>query len=170
MTEKPRNWTDPTKPPKRERVLERNGEILQMNEGQFPFTLADDEESPELVLHLSLSKFLDTSLIDLDVHPTFVRVLVKDKMFQLKLPEPVKAAESHAQRSQATGALVVYMPREVFKPPKTKIPKRDGDKENLPSNDGATVTAPLKSYDEQKNVQALLEQLGIDESEIPPLE
>ena len=32
---------------------------------------------------------MDTSQIELDVQPTYVRIVVKDKMFQLSLPDEV---------------------------------------------------------------------------------
>uniref|UniRef100_A0A3Q2ZAF3 Leucine-rich repeat-containing protein 6 n=1 Tax=Kryptolebias marmoratus TaxID=37003 RepID=A0A3Q2ZAF3_KRYMA len=48
---------------------------------------------------------------DVDIHPTFVRVLVKGKVFQVVLPAEVKPDGSTAQRSQTTGHLVLTMPR-----------------------------------------------------------
>ena len=54
---------------------------------------------------------MDTSLIDVDVQPTYVRVMVKEKPFQLVLPAEVKPDSSFAKRSQTTGHLVVCMPK-----------------------------------------------------------
>jgi protein TilB len=44
-----------------------------------------------------------------DVQPSYVRVRVKDKIFQLCLPEEVKPDSSYAQRSQTTGHLIITM-------------------------------------------------------------
>ena len=58
-----------------------------------------------------MGKFLDTSLLDVDVQPGVVRVLVKGLLLQLVLPEEVSPDRSLAQRSLTTGALVVTMPK-----------------------------------------------------------
>lgn len=54
---------------------------------------------------------MDTSLLDVDVQPDAVRVLIKEKILQLVLPEEVRPDASSAQRSQLTGHLVVTMPK-----------------------------------------------------------
>ncbi|XP_074981032.1 dynein axonemal assembly factor 11 isoform X4 [Caretta caretta] len=56
-------------------------------------------------------RHLDSSLIDVDVQPTYLRVMVKDKPFQLVLPAEVKPDSSSAKRSQTTGHLVISMPK-----------------------------------------------------------
>ncbi|NWS39689.1 TILB protein, partial [Probosciger aterrimus] len=56
-------------------------------------------------------RHLDTSLLDIDVQPTYVRVMVKGKPFQFVLPEEVKPDSSSAKRSQTTGHLVISMPK-----------------------------------------------------------
>lgn len=53
---------------------------------------------------------MDTSLIDVDVQPTFVRVRIKGKLLQLVLSSEVQSDRSVAQRSLASGDLVVTMP------------------------------------------------------------
>merc|ERR1712139_457757 len=52
----------------------------------------------------------DSSLIDVDVHPSYVSIVIKSKLLRLKLPEEVKVSESKCQRSKLTGHLVVCMP------------------------------------------------------------
>lgn len=54
---------------------------------------------------------MDISLIDIDVQPTWVRVLVKGKLLQLLLPEEVNPDASIAQRSATTGNLHISMPK-----------------------------------------------------------
>lgn len=58
-----------------------------------------------------MGRFVDTSLIKADVRPTLVRLLIKGRLLQLILPEEVRADDSKAERSQATGRLVVTMPK-----------------------------------------------------------
>lgn len=54
---------------------------------------------------------MDSSLVDVDVQPNYVRVTLKGKVLQLVLSENVKCDLSTAQRSQTTGELVVKMPK-----------------------------------------------------------
>ena len=53
---------------------------------------------------------MDTSLLDVDVQPNFVRVTIKGQLLQLTLPTEVQSGRSIAQRSNASGDLVVTMP------------------------------------------------------------
>lgn len=59
---------------------------------------------------MSFPKHLDSSLIDVDVHPTYLSVIVKNKLLRLRLPVEVKADESKCQRSKVTGHLLIAMP------------------------------------------------------------
>lgn len=59
---------------------------------------------------------MDTSLLDVDVQPTFVRVTIKGQLLQLTLPAEVQTDRSVAQRSNASGDLVVTMPTVSFLP------------------------------------------------------
>ncbi|XP_030794067.1 protein tilB homolog isoform X2 [Rhinopithecus roxellana] len=62
-------------------------------------------------LNVNEPKYMDTSLINVDVQPTYVRVMIKGKPFQLVLPAEVKPDSSSAKRSQTTGHLVICMPK-----------------------------------------------------------
>ena len=64
-----------------------------------------------MILDVAIGKFLDTSLIEADVQPTFVRLLIKGKLMQLTLTEEVSPDKSVAQRNKHTGHLVVTMPK-----------------------------------------------------------
>ncbi|XP_017656120.1 protein tilB homolog isoform X2 [Nannospalax galili] len=63
------------------------------------------------VLNVNEAKYMDTSLIEVDVQPTYVRVMVKGKPFQLILSAEVQPDRSSAKRSQTTGHLVICMPK-----------------------------------------------------------
>ncbi|CAM6046006.1 unnamed protein product [Sphagnum compactum] len=86
------------------------GRIYQKNEGGWEFKLRDDICENALVLDVVVGRYLDTSLIDVDVQPYLVRILVKGKLLQLHLPSEVKTDASIAQRSTTNGHLVVTMP------------------------------------------------------------
>ncbi|XP_065485814.1 dynein axonemal assembly factor 11 [Caloenas nicobarica] len=92
-------------------LVTAEGKALNVNVPKLNFSLNDDEENNQLILDLAVYRHLDTSLLDVDVQPTYIRVLVKGKPFQLVLPEEVKPDSSSAKRSQTTGHLVVSMPK-----------------------------------------------------------
>lgn len=58
-----------------------------------------------------LRRYLDTSLIDVDAQPKYIRVTVKQKVFQLALNEEIRMDAATSKRSQATGHLLVTMPK-----------------------------------------------------------
>ena len=55
--------------------------------------------------------YLDTSLIQVDAQPTYVRVVVKGKLFQLPLPEEISPDLGTARRSTLSGNLVLTLPK-----------------------------------------------------------
>jgi protein TilB len=89
--------------------------VRQCNEGGFEFRLDENPGGDAIVLDVRVGKFVDTSLVDADVHPRVCRVLCKGKLLQLTLPEEVRPDAAVAQRSRVTGSLVVTMPK--LKPP-----------------------------------------------------
>lgn len=70
---------------------------------------ADGDENIVLTVHVF--KHMDTSLIDIDVQPSYVRVTMKGKSLQLALSEEINPDSSTAKRSQTTGYLVITMPK-----------------------------------------------------------
>ncbi|XP_077606082.1 dynein axonemal assembly factor 11 isoform X1 [Crocuta crocuta] len=92
-------------------LITEDGKALNVNEPKLDFSLKDDEKHNEIILDLAVYRYMDTSLIDVDVQPTYVRVMVKGKPFQLVLPAEVRPDSSSAKRSQTTGHLVICMPK-----------------------------------------------------------
>ncbi|XP_028918296.1 protein tilB homolog isoform X3 [Ornithorhynchus anatinus] len=85
------------KPPKT--LITAEGRVLNINEPKLDFSLLDDEENNQLILDLAVYRYLDTSLIDVDVQPTFIRVLVKGKVKEIitayrKTTKSVKTSDS----------------------------------------------------------------------------
>ncbi|KAM6215432.1 dynein axonemal assembly factor 11 [Rhynchocyon petersi] len=97
------------KPPRT--LITEAGKALNVNEPKLDFSLKDDEKRNQIILDLAVYRYMDTSLIDVDVQPTYVRVTVKGKPFQLVLPAEVRPDSSSARRSQTTGHLVICMPK-----------------------------------------------------------
>ncbi|KAI1902040.1 hypothetical protein AGOR_G00040620 [Albula goreensis] len=92
-------------------LVTADGRVLNVNEPKLEFCLSEDEESNNIILDLAVYRHMDTSLLDVDVQPAYVRVTVKGKTFQLVLPEEVRPDSSTAKRSQTTGHLLVTMPK-----------------------------------------------------------
>ena len=119
-----------TKKKRQIKFFAEDGRPYSINEAKLDFKFTDEPDRFEL--DLQIYKFLDTSLIDVDVQPNYVRVTIKGKVFQMGLNEEVKTEESSSQRSQISGRLVIKMPKlnyneEVFKQ-KAKIEKDDKEK------------------------------------------
>ncbi|XP_043991185.1 dynein axonemal assembly factor 11 isoform X1 [Gambusia affinis] len=139
------------KPPRT--LITADGRVMNINEPKLAFSLTEDEESNAVVLDLAVYRHMDTSLMDVDVQPTYARVSVKGKMFQVVLPAEVKPDSSTARRSQTTGHLVLTMPRaegelRVKKP----VPRQRRD-------------APSRgSAEEQNRKDKIPERLDVDPS------
>ncbi|CAL1262431.1 unnamed protein product [Larinioides sclopetarius] len=99
------------KPKIARKLITDDGKILNVNEPKLDFEFIDDEENNCYKLDLAVFRFLDTSLLEADVQPNYVRVKVKDKYFQLLLPGEVHPDRSTCQRSQTTGHLVFIIPK-----------------------------------------------------------
>ncbi|KAJ8397385.1 hypothetical protein AAFF_G00439340 [Aldrovandia affinis] len=92
-------------------LITAEGRVLNVNEPKLEFCLSEDEENNNVILDLEVYRHMDTSLLDVDVQPTYIRVTVKGKTFQLVLPAEVRPDSSIAKRSQTTGHLLVTMPK-----------------------------------------------------------
>ncbi|XP_062260589.1 dynein axonemal assembly factor 11 isoform X2 [Platichthys flesus] len=92
-------------------LITADGRVMNVNEPKLDFSLTEDEQNNTVVLDLAVYRHMDTSLVDVDVQTTYVRVSVKGKIFQVVLPAEVRPDSSTAQRSQTSGHLVLTMPR-----------------------------------------------------------
>lgn len=102
----------PKKEVKERQFFHPTGRPYNINEGDWEFTLTgEDVANPNLELDFACYRYLDTSQMKVDVQPTFVRIQVKDKYFQLALPEEVNPDKGSAKRSQITGHLLITMPK-----------------------------------------------------------
>ncbi|KER34035.1 hypothetical protein T265_12487, partial [Opisthorchis viverrini] len=95
------------------RLFSDSGRPFNINEPKVNFSLTEQKVDNEdsFLLDVSVYRHMDTSMVDCDVQPTYVRVTMKGKILQLALPEEVKPDKSYAKRSQTTGHLVVTMPK-----------------------------------------------------------
>ena len=108
----------------KEAELEIN-EIKQKNEGGWDFRWDEEIRKSDISLEVMVPRHLDSSLIDVDVHPMYISIVIKSKLLRLRLPVEVKAGESKCQRSKTTGSLLIIMPK--VNPKETGLYVRDGE-------------------------------------------
>jgi len=88
-----------------------NQRVFQKNEGEWTFDLGESDDRRSVVLDVDIGKYIDASLVDVDVQPRLVRMLCKGRLLQLELFDEVNPDKSVAQRSKTTGHLVITMPK-----------------------------------------------------------
>lgn len=89
----------------------KKGTPRQVNQGGYDWSFEETPDGTKIIFTLDVPKFMDTSSLNIDLQPTFIRCEIKNKVTQLMLPEEVLVESSVVQRSQTTGQLVVTMPR-----------------------------------------------------------
>jgi len=95
----------------RQREEERGGNIKQCNEGRWKFSFDEESRPGYVLLTVPIQKFLSSTLVDVDVHPTYVSIVIKGRVLRLVLPAEVRSEDSTAQRSTTTGHLLLTMPK-----------------------------------------------------------
>lgn len=129
MKERDENKDKEKEEKKPRQLFAKDGRPYNVNENKLDFTLSEDMDGNSIILDLAVFRHLDTSMMDCDIQPTYVRVTMKGKIFQLSLPQEVNPDKSSAKRSQTTGHLVLTMPKakQLLKPKQPEI-KQDGAK------------------------------------------
>ncbi|OAF67671.1 Leucine-rich repeat-containing protein 6 [Intoshia linei] len=124
------------------RLQAKDGRFLNINQQKFEFKLDQDEYL--IILQISLFKHMQTHHCDLDVQPSFVRLISKGKTFQLVLPDEVNCEKSVAERSQATGNLTITMPRMK---PNELYRNYELEKKKLQSKNKQKIETKIKTKD-----------------------
>ncbi len=65
------------------------GDIRQCNEGKYEFLYSESKDKTCVVLEMWVPKFMDTSLVNVDLHPEYIRMEIKGKITQLKHPDEI---------------------------------------------------------------------------------
>lgn len=81
----------------------------QRNTCRYDFEI-DEDQKGNIVAVLKLPKFMDTSLIDVDMHPRWFQCLMKGKSFLMHVDLPINPDKSKVQRILSNGHLVLTMP------------------------------------------------------------
>lgn len=84
-----------------------------VNQAKYEFDMWDKKERgvQYIIFEVYVPKYLDTSLIEVDLHPHYVRISIKKKILQIRFQEgqEVKVEKSRVLRSQTTGSLQLIM-------------------------------------------------------------
>ena len=72
---------------------------------------SESKDKTCILLEVQIPRFMDTSLVNVDLHPVYVRLDIKGKITQLKFDEEILVDKSKIQRSQTTGSLLLTMPK-----------------------------------------------------------
>lgn len=110
-TEKPKSPWDMDEPKGPLPTYKDNGEIRVCNQGKYDFYFNEDIFTTGILLfELKLPKHMQTTQIQVDLNPQYIRVVVKDKVTQMKFAYEIIVEKSIIQRSLTTGHLVVKCP------------------------------------------------------------
>ncbi|XP_015586664.1 protein tilB homolog [Cephus cinctus] len=93
------------------KLFSPDGRAYNVNQAKVSFTLNDEDCRDNVILEVAIYKHLDTSYLEVDVQPRYVRVTIKGKVLQLTLPCEVLTQKSSVKRNVVTGHLVITMPR-----------------------------------------------------------
>jgi len=92
------------------RYFAKDGRALNVNPSGVEFTI-DEDQPRDVELRLKIPKFMDTQLIDIDSQPTYIRLSINGKPFQIVWRNEVKPDDGTAQRSKITGELLIKIPK-----------------------------------------------------------
>eukprot|EP00472_Partenskyella_glossopodia_P006027 CAMPEP_0197540744 /NCGR_PEP_ID=MMETSP1318-20131121/66770_1 /TAXON_ID=552666 /ORGANISM="Partenskyella glossopodia, Strain RCC365" /LENGTH=395 /DNA_ID=CAMNT_0043099833 /DNA_START=146 /DNA_END=1333 /DNA_ORIENTATION=- len=81
----------------------------QRNMARVKFAFSEDSLG-NLICTIDAPKYLDTSLIEVDIHPKWFQCVIKDKNLLLHTPEEVHPDKSRIKRLLHNGQLLLIMP------------------------------------------------------------
>jgi protein TilB len=89
--------------------IEKYGKVMQKNEGKWDFKFLEKDDC--YTCDIPAGKYMSQAYINVDLQPTYLRVTIKGKVLQLRLDHEVDPDKASAQRSKATGNLLITMPK-----------------------------------------------------------
>ena len=108
-----RGEPEQSKPPREiPSVLNSRGEIRQCNEGGFSYTMDEECIPGSLVFELHAPKYMDSSLISIDLNPWYVRCVIRNKLTQIRFDSEINVSRSRVERSKTTGVIKCVCPIE----------------------------------------------------------
>ena len=80
-------------------VLTKDGHVRQCNQGRYTWSLDTSADKTKLIFNMEVPRFMETSSLNVDLQPSYVRVNVKEKITQVRFDEHIMVERSSVQRS-----------------------------------------------------------------------
>jgi len=127
-----------------EKQYEVDGKIpSQRNPARYEVSLS--QEKGNFVCTIGVPKFMDTSLIDVDIHPRWLQCIIKDKNVLLHLDQDVNPDKATVKR-HPDGSLILTMPIHDYKPTPSELAAAEAEKAaNATLYKGGAAAAPRKN-------------------------
>ena len=61
-------------------IYNPQGDIRQCNEGRYDFLFSESKDRTCILLEVQIPRFMDTSLVNVDLNPTYIRLEIKGKI------------------------------------------------------------------------------------------
>jgi protein TilB len=159
------------------------GEIRQCNQGGYEYSFYEKNEKDKqfIILEIAVPRYLDTSQIDVDLNPTYVRIDIKGKFLQLTFPCEISVNESQAKRSQANGSLQLVMKKlnnslvpyffmkEELDDKNKRTGKKDVEVEKKGKKEGNEDRKEIEKMGDKGKMKRDMEKWE-DDPDVPPLE
>ena len=148
-------WDEP-KNEEKPSIYKDNGEIRICNKGGYEFHCDEDIfKTAQMTFTIKIPKFMETSKINVDLQPQYIRLDINGKITQWKFENEIIVEKAIVERSTATGILEVRAPILGFKPRKpfkVKEEKKDKFEEEKKKE--------LEKVEKKKNLKAI--KAGVD--------
>lgn len=86
-------------------IYNKNGDVRQVNQGKYEWRFDETPDHTAVIFEIRVPKFMDTSHINVDLNPNYIRLNIKERYTQLSIPEDILVEKSKVQRSTTTGVL-----------------------------------------------------------------
>jgi len=154
-----------------------NGEARQCNEGKYEYKLLEWDDPEYTFFEIKVPKYMDTSLIDVNLQPKLVSIRIKGKLTQLRLNDEIQVEKSEVTRSQVTGMLHIKMPKVEINQSVATLKKKDNkenqkEKENISQSQLANTKEDKtsKTKEEAKTNKKPEKKIDYTLDDIPDLE
>lgn len=185
-------WDEPTIKEVPPPIYKENGEPRICNQGRYE-VFCDEDIFTTMVttFRIKLPKFLDTSKINCDLNPNYVRLDINGKITQWRFDHDIVVEKASVQRSTTTGVLEIKAPIMGMEPKVEKIKKNEERKkaEELQKKeeerlkklkpvkqgvDFVRETGDIKEVEHleknKKSLEEVSKECGVDLDDIPDLD
>ncbi|VWU49125.1 leucine-rich repeat protein [Hepatocystis sp. ex Piliocolobus tephrosceles] len=100
-------------------IYTSDGNIRQCNEGHYKYMFDEHSSRKYTFLKIYVPKYLCNSLIKIDININYVRCIIKDKLFQIKLNDLILTDLSKIMRKKYTGELEIKLRKKNYRKNKT---------------------------------------------------